>query len=112
MEVSNPFRNNGKNSLLHIVSVTPIDSDKMTYEKISECLCNLGLEVHESVSDVPGGRTHTIIGKYGTRNEYSFVDVSEEKKDRGFVYVYASKERMPDLGKFLSKTLGVQFKEA
>jgi hypothetical protein len=110
MEAQNPFRNNGKNSLLHMISATPICSDKMTYEKISECLCNLGLEVHESISDVPGARGHTIIGKYA-RNEYSFVDVSEEMKDRGFVYVYASKERMPDLGNALSKTLGVQFKE-
>jgi hypothetical protein len=111
MEAPNPFRNNGKNSLLHMISATPIDSDKMTYEKISECICNLGFEVHESVSDVPGARGHTTIVKYGSKNEYSFIDVSEEKKDRGFVYVYASKERMPDLGNTLSKTLGVQFKE-
>jgi hypothetical protein len=108
---ANMHTNNSKPSLAHLKSTTPLDLSSGTSHGISECLAGLGFDVHDVVSDTPGGRVHSTIANYHNKSGIYgiFVDVSLEKEDYGTIYVSASEEKISYVENALEKALGMQF---
>lgn len=80
------------NKLVRLVSTKPINYSWRTVRRIEEGLTNGGYEkVHHVKVPTPGIAAVWIIGNHkGNDGIYSVsVDISDEKRDDGFVYVRA-----------------------